>query len=80
MMVILGQVGTNDHGITPNTDHIFPADRCVWSQQVGVGGDGYQIGTVFFFPGAGTTGAATIVTEARLGYIGKSGRFVEIAS
>ena len=77
MMVIQGRVGVNTHGITAGVDHIFPADRCVWSQTAGPNNDGYVIGTTFFFPG--DTSTATVITQARLGYIGKSGRFVEIA-
>ena len=77
MMVIQGELATTAHGITANTPHIFPADRCVWSQTAGPNNEGYLIGTTFFFPG--DTSTATVITNARLGYIGKSGRFVEIA-
>ena len=80
MMVIRGTLAAAAHGITANTPHLFPADRCVWSQVAGVNRVGYQISTAFFFPGAGTGNDGTVIQDAQLGYIGKSGRFVEIAS
>ena len=53
---------------------IYPADRCTWKQfQLE---RGYGIGSVEFYPGNAT---AIDIVAAQLGYIGKSGRFVEIA-
>ena len=82
MMVIQGTIGTD-------TNRIYPADRCFWSQTSNTTANGistgYSIDTAFFLPGAsvaiGGQGAATIheITNPRLGYIGKSGRFVEMA-
>jgi len=55
---------------------IYPADRCTW--RVGPdGSSGYRIDQALFFDGV-TAGGTTILNPA-LGYIGKSGRFVEIA-
>ena len=70
-------------GLNANETHIFPADRCIWSQTPGPDSRGYLIGTTRFFPGAPLTGSSSnnhvVVDNAQLGYIGKSGRFVEIA-
>ena len=85
-MVIQGQITSATEaaalGIPANTNHIFPADRCVWTQNAAAGG-GYNITTVRYFPGVTLTGSTSnnhvVVDTAQLGYIGKSGRFVEIA-
>jgi len=54
---------------------IFPADRCTW--RTGPDGDrGYRIDQAMFYPG---NAAAVPIIDPALGYIGKSGRFVEIA-
>ena len=87
MMVIQGTISTQAEadaiGVSINVPHIFPADRCVWTTTPGVNGVGYLVSTVRFFPGAPITGAASnnhvVIGDAQLGYIGKSGRFVEIA-
>ena len=55
---------------------IYPADRCTWRQDPGENNQGYIVHSAQFF-GLGTT--ATVLHDAQLGYIGKSGRFVEIA-
>ena len=56
---------------------IFPADRCTW--RTGPDGDqGYRIDQAVFFDGV--TAGGTPIADPALGYIGKSGRFVEIAS
>lgn len=80
MMVIQGTVAAGS-GLTAGT-HIFPADRCTWRQSTATGG-GYNIDGAVFWGGFGDgqsnrTGAITI-SSPRLGFIGKSGRFVEIA-
>ena len=78
MMVIFGDIGTV-------TNRIFPADRCSW-EQVAVATGGYSIDNAAFYPGASlaiggrTSAASHPINNARLGFIGKSGRFVEIAS
>ena len=73
MMVIMGS--STAHGGTARTQ-VHPADRCVWTQTNASAG-GYAIADAVFFPG--NAGEITI-TSPRLGFIGKSGRFVEIAS
>ena len=70
MMVILG---TNTSG----DQTIYPADRCTWEQETRTNGQGYSINNASFHPG---NAAATTIPSPRLGYIGKSGRFVEIAN
>jgi len=54
---------------------IYPADRCTWRTTYQPT-HGYQVYDATFF-GLGTSG--TSITSPSLGYIGKSGRFVEIA-
>lgn len=55
---------------------IFPADRCTW--RVGAdGARGYRIDQAVFYNGV--TAGGTPIADPALGYIGKSGRFVEIA-
>lgn len=77
MMVI-----QNSNGI------IYPADRCTWQIRTDPDGNGYNIHNVRFYPGSAGTGTdpadghiqITTGTDytARLGLIGKSGRFVPI--
>lgn len=55
---------------------IYPADRCTWNVRTRSGG-GYQIVTAHFWDGVTSTGVG--IPFGRLGYIGKSGRFVSIA-
>jgi len=54
---------------------LYPADRCTWRQFSE--DQGYSIDQALFFDG--TTAGGTAILEPALGYIGKSGRFVEIA-
>ena len=54
---------------------LYPADRCTWRQH-SLGARGYGAANVQFYPG---NAAAIDIVSAELGYIGKSGRFVEIA-
>ena len=70
MMVILGTT-------TAGAQTIYPADRCTWVQATRTDGMGYSIASASFYPG---NAAATVIPNPRLGYIGKSGRFVEIAN
>jgi len=56
--------------------HIFPADRCTWIQGANTG-NGYSVSNVYFYPG---NEVPVVLTNGSLGFIGKSGRFVEIAS
>ena len=67
-----GQIITD--GTIDSAFRIYPADRCVWTQEPVE--NGYAIRNVVFYPG---NAAGTNLVSARLGYIGKSGRFVEIA-
>ena len=76
MMVIMGTSTLPGQSVGNN---IHPADRCTWTQSAATGG-GYAIADALFFPGAGGTGSEITITNPRLGFIGKSGRFVEIAS
>ena len=63
--------------VIQDTDrHIFPADRCTWNQLNEPSG-GYAIDGAFFWDGVSSAGVP--IDNPRLGYIGKSGRFVEIA-
>ena len=71
MMVIRGTSG----GVV----RIHPADRCTWTQNnmtPGGPAESYVISNVEFY-GLGTSPVP--VTNAQLGYIGKSGRFVGIS-
>ena len=74
MMVIRGNIGTAAQGVPAGDGQIFPADRCVWVQQANPNG-GYNIASAVYQAG----GNAIEITDPVLGYIGKSGRFVEIA-
>ncbi len=61
---------------TLEVENIYPADRCTWQQENSVDGRGYFILGARFFSGA--LDAGIDVHEARLGFIGKSGRFVPV--
>lgn len=54
---------------------LYPADRCTWRQFPS--DQGYLIDQAHFYDG--TTAGGSPILEPALGYIGKSGRFVEIA-
>ena len=66
--------------------YIWPADRCVWQQENSTDGNGYRIRAAHFFPGAAVNQGAAVgaandaiqLSNAVLGVIGKSGRFVAI--
>ena len=90
MMVIRGTVNITitNAGFASGDTRIFPADRCVWSQ-VDDSTGGYSIDNASFVglthtPGGSGAGEATgryvLLTDAQLGYIGKSGRFVAISN
>ena len=65
---------------------IFPADRCTWVSEASIDGTGYAISEAIFYDGVTASGIALTSTSipgghvgtVRLGYIGKSGRFVPI--
>ena len=77
MMVIQGTVPTNTFG-THAATVVFhlPADRCVWTQTVPTDGRGYDIVNAHVI----TATANVAISNAELGYIGKSGRFVKITA
>ena len=81
MMVIQGTVD--------GQTRVCPLDRCVYSQVDDT--RGYSITNAIFFPGvnanfptsvggSGTDSGEYVITNAVLGYIGKSGRFVAISN
>ena len=57
---------------------IYPADRCTWSERYSDARQQYIILSPQFY-GLGATPTDLDDSEARLGYIGKSGRFVGIS-
>ena len=70
---------TNATAATPVVT-LFPADRCTWRQETTSGG-GYSIDVVLFYPGnTNATDLTGTNLSNRLGYIGKSGRFVAISN
>ena len=75
MYVLRGTLAADFEGIPAGT-HQFPADRCTWTQ-VDDSTGGYSVSNVRFL-GNGTS-AATLTTP-RLGYVGKSARFVPISN
>ena len=76
MMVIRGSLAAAHQGIPATQIHLFPADKCVWGQTYDLN-VGYQTQGAYFFSG---NQDAVQIQNPQLGYIGKSGRFVEIAS
>ncbi|MBC6414677.1 MAG: hypothetical protein GDA45_07360 [Chromatiales bacterium] len=82
MMVIRAQ-NAADRGIPAATGavfNLFPADRCTWQQIDSTLPSGYSIQNARFInTGGGATTNAVTLTNATLGYIGKSGRFVAIS-
>ena len=75
MMVIRGSLATAFEGIVATQIHNFPADRCVWSQSYDANAREYTITGARFF---GNGASSAPISNAQLGYIGKSGRFVPI--
>ena len=77
MMVIRGTTPStgNAPGFAPDTQYILPAENCIWTQSPAADG-GYSIGGVSYIH---TNGAAEPLTNATLGFIGKTGRFVAIS-
>ena len=76
MMVIRGNLSAAHQGIPSGETHLFPADKCVWGQIYNGTTRQYEIQGAYFFSGNVT---AVQIQDPQLGYIGKSGRFVEIA-
>lgn len=84
MMVINGTVAAWV-GAGPTNGNTFniPADRCVWTQEDDE--RGYSVSDVHFVglthsSSGSTTGSYVAVTNAKLGFIGKSGRFVAVSN
>ena len=77
MMVIQGNPAVAIGTIGQSELALFPADRCVWRTEQNSTG-GYNVIEAEFVPPGGTT--YTPISNPTLGYIGKSGRFVEISS
>jgi len=76
MMVIKGTIPANTLGNNLVGDILhLPADRCAWTLSAS-SASGYKVDKAFLIH---STGNVTIVNPS-LGYIGKSGRFVEIAT
>lgn len=74
MLVVKGTVPANTFGTNLVTDEfILPADSCVWQSGDFTPNGGYEISDVFFILG----GTEVVVSNAELGHIGKSGRFVQ---
>lgn len=59
-------------------EYMYPADRCTWETAADDQGTGYVVQRATYYNGASSTGT-DLGDTVRLGYIGKSGRFVEIA-
>jgi hypothetical protein len=76
MMVIRGTVAANTlaNNLVGDILHL-PADRCAWTLSAASGG-GYQVDKAFFMSAT----ANVLISSPTLGYIGKSGRFVEMAA
>ena len=94
MMVIqgtpTGDIGVNNSAgddIETTDITIWPADRCTWTQVNPTTSSGsYSISNAYFWPGASvavgptiTNFDAVLIVNPKLGFIGKTGRFVEIA-
>ena len=75
MLAIQGAAATTGNNLTAGRVYIFPADRCTWQYVEATDGSGYKVVNVLFHFGASTT-ASLVVNNPRLGFIGKSGRFV----
>lgn len=79
----------NAAGSTVNI--IIPAEKCVWAQNNATDGRGYRISNLRFYPGASLSSGnneegqglpaahSSRTVLVRLGYLGKSGRFVPIS-
>ena len=76
MMVIKGTIAANTlaNNLVGDVLHL-PADRCAWTSSA-VSGGGYKIDKAFLIHAT----SEVVITNPVLGYIGKSGRVVEIAA
>ena len=70
--------------VPANSAVLFPADRCVFRTEFNDTANAYETTGVLFYPGAPNPDGAEFETvsatgiKTRLGYIGKTGRFVGI--
>lgn len=75
MLVIQGSFSSTTGSFTANTTYTFPAEDCVWEQADSSDGTGYTISEAFYIKKT----YDDEISNPRLGYIGKSGRFVPIS-
>ena len=71
-----------DDDVTEDSERILPADRCIWHILPSTDADtkgGYRVSDVVFYDGNSTDPSAQ-TGDFRLGYLGKSGRFVPISN
>ena len=61
----------DDNTLTGDATVIFPADRCVWEMET-YNDSNYELGRAAVIGG----GREFLISNARLGVLGKSGRFV----
>lgn len=81
-----GTVQIGRAGIPDGQSKVFPADRCSWTETYDEVDNQYEITIAEFWPGAveGSINVNQAISlngtnrVVRLGYIGKSGRFVPI--
>ena len=75
MLAIRGTTGSsgNPPGFTADTEYVVPAERCIWTQVSVAGNSNYRIENVNYIH---ANGSAEPLSNAELGIIGKSGRFV----
>ena len=77
--------GAPDTDIPATTVTIWPADKCTWTQTNSADGEGYLVENAIFWPGVQVTIGTNVsadgirLNNTRLGFIGKSGRFVAIS-
>ncbi len=74
-----GSAAITQIGKVANKSQYIPAEKCTWEIVADTNG-GYSIANVKFFSGNAAVFALTDTNVSyTFGYIGKSGRFVEIA-
>lgn len=74
-----GTITIANTGVENGSFKLFPADRCTWTTQYNATTRNYEITIAEFYPGNGNAASLNGTNRVvELGYIGKSGRFVEI--
>lgn len=73
--------GTSGFNLNANTSCLIPAERCVWDiLPIAGGSNGYSMNDVVYYPPVGDPETLSGSNrDIRFGYIGKTGRFVEMA-